>query len=161
MFQVLLGDRLFGHSEIPFNFPGSVEIFPSLMIIPSYSIFVLQNSHFPGLRKRSFSCSRWSTCLVLFSSLSGVFANRKISFIIVWKVAGELHKPKNITVGSNNPLFVLNATFHWSPSLIQMLLYPHCTSSLVKYIAPANLSVSSEIRGSGYAFLIVQSLRYQ
>ena len=115
---------------------------------------------------------------MLFSSLSGVFANRKmssmyiimmhssikypkISFIIVWKVAGELHKPKNITVGSNNPLFVLNATFHWSPSLICMLLYPHCTSSLVKYLAPANLSVSSEIRGSGYAFLIVQSLRYR
>ena len=27
----------------------------------------------------------------------------RMSFIIVWKVAGELHRPKNITCGSYNP----------------------------------------------------------
>jgi hypothetical protein len=32
--------------------------------------------------------------------------------IIVWNVAGELVSPKNITVGSKSPLFVLNAAFH-------------------------------------------------
>ena len=36
----------------------------------------------------------------------------KMSSIIAWKVAGELHSPKNITVGSNSPLFVLKAAFH-------------------------------------------------
>ena len=64
-------------------------------------------------------------------------------FIIVWNVAGELVSPKNITRGSNNPLLVRNAAFHSSPSLIRTLLYPHCTSSLVKYLAPFSLFTSS------------------
>jgi hypothetical protein len=37
------------------------------------------------------------------------FMSRNISSIIAWNVAGELHRPKNITVGSNNPWFVLNS----------------------------------------------------
>jgi hypothetical protein len=45
----------------------------------------------------------------------------KMLFIITWNVAGELHNLKNITVGSNNPLFILEAPFHLSPSLILML----------------------------------------
>ena len=40
----------------------------------------------------------------------------KMASIIDWKVAGELHIPKNITVGLNSPLLVLKAAFHWSPS---------------------------------------------
>jgi hypothetical protein len=47
------------------------------------------------------------------------------------KVAGELLIPKNITVGSNKPLFVRNAAFYSSPSLILMLLYPQMMSSLL------------------------------
>jgi len=43
-------------------------------------------------------------------------------YIIAWNVAGELHIPKNITVGSKSPQLVVNAPFHWSPSLIRMLL---------------------------------------
>ena len=43
----------------------------------------------------------------------------KVESIIAWKVAGELHSPKNITVGSKSPRFVENAAFHWSPSLWQ------------------------------------------
>ena len=46
-------------------------------------------------------------------------------FINHWKVAGELDWPKNMTIGSNNPLWVMNTSFHWSLSLIQTLLYPH------------------------------------
>ena len=38
--------------------------------------------------------------------------------------SGELVSPKNITVGSNNPLWMTKAAFHWWPSLIHMLLYP-------------------------------------
>jgi len=73
----------------------------------------------------------------------------KIESIIAWNVAGELHIPKNMTVGLYNPRFVLNAAFHSSPFLIQMLLYPHRTSSLVKYLAPLSLSIISEMSGSG------------
>ena len=78
---------------------------------------------------------------------------------MAWNVAGELHIPKNITVGLNSPLFVLNAAFHWSSFLIRTLLYPQQTSNLVKYFAPFILSMISEIRESGYAFLIVQLFR--
>jgi hypothetical protein len=35
-----------------------------------------------------------------------------IESIIDWKVAGELHMPKNMTVGTNKPLLVLKAAFH-------------------------------------------------
>jgi hypothetical protein len=38
--------------------------------------------------------------------------SEKMESIIVWKVASELHIPKNIMVGLNNPQFVLNAAFH-------------------------------------------------
>ena len=62
---------------------------------------------------------------------------------MAWNVAGELHIPKNITVGSKSPQLVLNAAFHWSPSLILTLLYPHRTSSLVKYLAPI-LAINTE-----------------
>ena len=79
--------------------------------------------------------------------------------IIDWNVTDELHIPKNITVSLNNPLFVLNATFHSSPCLIRMLLYPHHTSILEKYLAPFSLSMSSNMSGKGYAFLTVQLLR--
>ena len=48
----------------------------------------------------------------------------KIVFIIIWKVAGELVSPKNITVGSNSPSGVRKAAFHLSPGLMRMLLYP-------------------------------------
>ncbi len=72
-----------------------------------------------------------------------------MSFIIHWKVAGELVSPKNITVGLNNPWLVLNTAFHSSLLLMHTLLYPHQTLSLEKYLVPRNLSISSEIRGSG------------
>jgi len=38
----------------------------------------------------------------------------KIESIIAQNVAGELHIPKNMTVGLYNPQFVLNAAFHSS-----------------------------------------------
>jgi hypothetical protein len=41
-----------------------------------------------------------------------------IVFIIIWKVTGEFVRPKNITVGLNNPSGVRNTAFHSSPSLI-------------------------------------------
>jgi len=61
-----------------------------------------------------------------------------IVFIIIWNVAGELVRPKNMTIGSNNPSGVRKAAFHSSPGLIQMLLYPHQTSNLVNRVHPAS-----------------------
>src|SRR6266446_6342407 len=39
----------------------------------------------------------------------------RMLFIMVWNVAGELHRPKNMTMGSNSPRLVENAAFHSSP----------------------------------------------
>ena len=91
---------------------------------------------------------------------SSIMSEKMLS-IIAWKVAGELHIPKNITVGSKSPRFILKAAFHWSPSRIRTLLYPQQTSNFVNHRAPFNLSSSSLIRGRGYAFLIVCLLRYR
>ena len=44
------------------------------------------------------------------------------TLIMVWKVAGEFVSPMNMTIGSNNPLLVLNAAFHLSSSLMWTLL---------------------------------------
>ena len=71
-------------------------------------------------------------------------------FIMDWKVAGEFVKPKNMTVGSNSPRFVLKAAFHSSPSLIRTLLNPQRTSSLVNYLAPLSLSMISPMSRRGY-----------
>ena len=167
-----------GQSLIPLSFPGSIEIFPSSITIPKYSTFVLLNSHLVGFKNKSLSCNHFKT-LFVFSvrvASSGVkikmssmytimihslIMSPKMSSIITWNVAGELHNPKNITVGSKSPLFVLKAAFHWSHSRMRTLLYPHQTSNLVNRHAPFSLFSSSVIKGKGYAFLTVCSLRYR
>ena len=39
-------------------------------------------------------------------------------FIMVWKVAGKLVRPKNIMVGLNSPSLVVKAAFHSCPFFI-------------------------------------------
>jgi len=80
---------------------------------------------------------------------------------MVWKVAGLLVIPKNITKDSNRPQLVQKAAFHSSPGLMQTLLKPQWTSSLVKYLAPRSCNTSSEISGRGYLFLTVMELSAQ
>src|SRR5258708_40194105 len=81
-------------------------------------------------------------------------SRRKIMFIIIWKVAGELVSPKNITVGSKSPSGVRNAAFHSSPSLIRTLLYPHRMSNLVKRVQPARRSMVWGISGDTLRFFL-------
>ena len=81
-----------------------------------------------------------------------------MSFIIVWKMAGLLVIPKNITRGSNMPWLVQKAAFHSSPGLMQMLLKSQQISSLVKYLALQSWDISSEISGRGYLFLTIMEL---
>src|SRR5258708_35584736 len=75
--------------------------------------------------------------------------SQRISFIIIWNIAGELHSPKNMTVGSNSPQLVQNAAFHSSPSLICMLLNPHQRSSTVKNLASQRRVDKPETKGGG------------
>ena len=71
-----------------------------------------------------------------------------------------MENPKNMTVGSNSPSGVIKVAFHWSSSLNRMLLYPHHMSNLVKRVESFMLSISSGIKGKGYAFRTVWELRY-
>src|SRR6266576_194372 len=83
---------------------------------------------------------------------------RNIVFIIIWNVAGELVRPKNITVGSNSPSGVRNAPFHSSPSLIRMLLYPHHTSNFVNRVLLLKRSIVWGMRGDTFRFFLVHLL---
>ena len=71
----------------------------------------------------------------------------KISFIMVWNVAREFIRPKNITRGSKRPWGIRNTAFHSLPSLILMLLYPHLMLNLVNRVHPASLSITWGING--------------
>ena len=68
-----------------------------------------------------------------------------MSFIMLWKVAGALEKPKYMTVASKRPRLVINAVFHLSSSLMQTLLYPHLKSILVKIEALLSDSIKLAI----------------
>src|SRR6267142_2989653 len=82
-------------------------------------------------------------------------SRRKIVFIIIWNVAGELVSPKNITVGSNRPSCVRNTAFHSSPSLMQTLLYPQRISNFVKRVHPLSRSITSGMSGDTFQFFFV------
>ena len=62
-------------------------------------------------------------------------------------MAGELDSLKNMTVGLNSPFDVIKAAFHWSPSLILMLLYPDLMSNLVKMVASLTMLMRSGVVG--------------
>jgi len=66
-------------------------------------------------------------------------------FIMLWKIADILEKPKYITVVSKRPHLVINTIFHSSPSLMQTLLYPYLKSTLVKIEALLSDSIKLAI----------------
>ena len=84
--------------------------------------------------------------------------SRNIMFIMVWKVAGELVRPKNMTVGSYSPSGVVNAAFQQSSFFILTVLYPHQMSTVVKRVHPQRWLICCGIRGRGYWFFIVHLL---
>ena len=67
------------------------------------------------------STSTLSTNAATFSLL---IKSLRILFIIAWNVAGKFVIPKNITIGSKDPIYIINAPFHSFSSLILMLLNP-------------------------------------
>ena len=70
-------------------------------------------------------------------------------FIMLWKVAGVLEKPKYIIVVSKRPRLVINAVFYSSSCLMQTLLYLHLKSILVKIETLLSDSIKSAILGIG------------
>src|SRR5258708_2583244 len=74
---------------------------------------------------------------------------QRMLFIIIWKVAGELHSPKNMTSGLKSPQFVEKAAFHSSPSFSWTLLKPQWRSKVVNHSTSQSLVSMSETNGSG------------
>src|SRR5258708_2556447 len=64
---------------------------------------------------------------------------QRMSFIIVWKVVGELHNLKNMMSGLKNPQFMEKTAFHSSPSLSWTLLKPQQRSRVVNHSTLCNL----------------------
>src|SRR6266851_4208944 len=79
-------------------------------------------------------------------------------FIMVWKVAGELVRPKNIMVGSNSPSLVVKAAFHSCPFFTHTVLYPHLMSNFMKRVHPLRQLICCGIKGRGYLFWMVHVL---
>jgi len=77
------------------------------------------------------------------------------SFIIAWKIAREFVNLKYMTVGLYALIYVVNATFHSSPFLILILLYPYLKSNFINtflFPTPSNISA---MRGREYLFFII------
>src|ERR1700733_14812500 len=81
---------------------------------------------------------------------------RNILAMVLQNVAGELVRPKNMTLGWNNPNGVLNAAFHRSLFLIRIFSYPQRMSNFVNSSFPCRWSRIVLMRGSGYSSRTVQ-----
>ena len=165
------------HSFTVLIFSCFILTCPFPTITSKMSISFILKSHFDHLKHRLCFSAIFKNLTVYSSNSSMVFAgmtksfiqfasiplwsnSQKILFIILWNVPSELHSPKYMTCGSNSPLFVRNAAFHLSPSLICILLYPQIRSNLLKYFASLSLSITSLIRGNGILSFIMTWLSF-
>jgi len=78
-----------------------------------------------------------------------LMSSLKMSFIIIWKLPDLLVRLKNMTKGSNKPLFIWKVASHSSP-LDPYVVVAQWMSNLIKYRALASdtLLRMSRIRGS-------------
>jgi len=88
------------------------------------------------------------TSLIKLATFPVLIRSYRISFIIVWNVAGEFVNSKNIIVGLNDPSGIVNTTFHLFPSFILTLLYLYHKSIFVNIFFIPMFSIMSEIKGN-------------
>src|SRR5258708_31736729 len=93
------------------------------------------------------------------ASLRSIKGQRML-FIIIWKVAGELHSPKNMMSGSKSPQFMERATFHSFPSFCQTLLETPWRHKGVNHYQSPRLLDTSETNGSGREFFTHISVNF-
>ena len=157
-----------GHFTIPSTLALSILTCPSSIMKLRNFTFDEKKRHLSARTNRLFSWSiqRMWQPLVTSSSLlsflpqinkSSIYTFNQPCRISTWKIisiinrniAGEFVKPKNIMRGSKSPKWQLNVAFHSSPSLIQMLWYPHWMSILIKKSNSPRFPMSSLILGRG------------
>ena len=63
-------------------------------------------------------------------------------------MASEFIIPKNITVGSNDPIYIVNTLFHSFSSFILTLLKPYYKSIFVNILLLSILSIKSVINSN-------------
>ena len=161
-----------GQLWTPATLTGSISTLFSEMTSLRYSIRFRWNSHFSRQKNNLCSASTSKTlqtarsCSYFISVKIRILSKYttmipsamrvlKMSFIMVWKVAGLLVIPKNIIRDSKRLRLVQKTAFHSSLDLMHTLLKPHQTSSFVKYLALRSWETSLEIRGRGYLFLTI------
>jgi len=85
------------------------------------------------------------------------FRDQVLEYLVHHSLKGgrTIGETEELTRGLKSPQFVQKAAFHSSPSLMRTLLYPHQTSSLVKYHMPWSQLMRLEMSGSGYTFFTV------
>ena len=139
-------------------------IFSSSILISSSPTSFTFHLHFSSFTYRSFSTNHFTTSSTISSYLFSIsvfiiilsiklatflvlIRSRKSLFIMVQNVASELVSSKNITIGSNNPSDVVNATFHSSPSFMY-ILQPYLKSIFVNTFLLPMFSTISNIKGN-------------
>ena len=156
-----------GSSQLSTLSTFSFSIFIPLgpITIPRNSILLTFYTYFSGLIYKLFFSSLFSILSTISLWPSSVFISTstlstntaifplfirslKISFIMAWNVAGKFVIPKNITTGSKDPIYVVNAPFHSSPFLILILLNLYLRSILVNTFLLPILSIRSIINRS-------------
>ena len=160
---------------------GSMWINPFRRSSPEIPLRRCGRYTFSGFGERLLSrktCKTWRTTLSIFCVRSGLHQNvvhidcyyaftwlnrERCGPLKFWNVAGEFVSPKNITVGSNSPLFIENAAFHSSPSFMRILLL---APSYVRFWEDSKRRWHDRlihwwVRGSGYWFLMVVSLIFR
>ena len=167
-----------GSSQLSTLSTFSFSIFIPLgpITIPRNSILLTFYTYFSGLIYKLFFSSLFSILSTISLWPSSVFISTstlstntaifplfirslKISFIMAWNVAGKFVIPKNITTGSKDPIYVVNAPFHSSPFLILILLNLYLRSILVNTFLLPILSIRSITNRSRQLFFIVWLFR--
>ena len=163
MFLIPIG---VGHSSIPFTFSSSILIPLDPITTSRKPTSFTFHLHFSGFIYKSFSFNLFiisaTISLYPFSiSVSTIILSMKAatlpilikslsnSFIIAQKVTGEFVSPKNMTVGSNDPLGIVKAIFHLSPSFIHTLLQLYLKSIFVNTFFVPIFFTTSDIKGKG------------
>ena len=163
-------------SNIAFIFSFSIFILFSPIIISKKSISLTFYLHFSKfiyklfsfiLLNISFTNSSWFfslsvstiTLLIKLFIFSVLIKFLSSLFTIVWNMAGEFVKLKNITIGPNNSSSIVKTTFYLSFSFILILLYLYLKFNFMNTFLVPIFSMMSEISDNGYLFFTVYSLK--
>ena len=108
-------------------------------------IYILFSSHFLSISftNSSYSFSLSILTIIKLSTFPVLMKSFSNSFIMAWNIASKFVKPKNMTIGSNDPSGIIKDTFHSSSFFILTLLQFYLKSNFVNtFLVPIFLIIS-------------------